>query len=183
MEFILAFIHRSLSGAQSMFGYKKNEIGFLLTSLIMCIYPLLFPEIGVIFYLYVLVNVMIVYMKIISFKMFPDLTFMKKYSDIHLWEELVTGGFVLYMTLLHYNIFLLMCSVYPALLLHKGFINIGNNLPFFSSKTDDPTGKTFGIPLLGLKIRRSGTTLRIFLAIVSLIMLSLILIFGWSWKI
>jgi hypothetical protein len=70
--------------------------------------------------------------------------------------------------------------VYPALILHKGLINKGSGLSFFATATDDSTGKTYGIPLLGLKIKRSGNKFRLTLAAISLIAAALIFIFGWK---
>lgn len=115
-----------------------------------------------------------------SFKLFPELTAFNKYADIHLWEDLLTGGYGVYLVLSGFNILMIACAMYPALILHKGLINIGSNQSFFASATDDATGKTYGIPLLGIKIKRSSTTFRVVLALLSLVGAFLVLKYGWS---
>lgn len=126
-------------------------------------------------------------MKTASFKLHPKFTVFKKFQDIHWWEEFVTGGIVLYMTLTGFNILLIMCSVYPALIFHKGFINIGSGLDFFATTTDDdttadgnPVGATYGFKLFKFKIKRSSNVVRLTLAGLSIIGVILIYFFHWS---
>jgi hypothetical protein len=92
-----------------------------------------------------------------------------KLKDIHLWENFVTGGFMLFLALTGHNLLMLAFSVYPALILHKGLINLGSGLSFFDETTDDSTGKTYGIPLLGIKVKRSSTKMRLILAGLSIL--------------
>lgn len=176
--FFLAFLQRICSGLQSMFGYAKEKTGFILGTMTMALFPFLFFKPTILFVAYAIVNLLIVYMKAMSFKVLPKWRFLSKYTDIHLWEDLLTGGCIVYMTLAGYNILLLCLSVYPALILHKGFINIGSKLPFFAEATDDATGKTYGFKLLNIKIARSTTGARILLASLSIIALILLWIFG-----
>lgn len=117
-------------------------------------------------------------MKTISFD--RNINFLVKYKDIHLWENFVTGGFVIWMSLSGYNILLICCSVYPALILHKGLINMGSGLKFLDHATDDPTGKTYGIPLLGIKVPRMNTKMRLIFACLSIVAAVVIMIEGWN---
>jgi hypothetical protein len=84
------------------------------------------------------------------------------------------------MVLSHFNILFILCSVYPALIVHKGLINIGSDLKFFATATDDPTGKTYGFKLFGLKIKRSSNLIRLILAGVSIVSAVLIFYLGWN---
>jgi len=180
LEFIYAFSQRALSGAQNMYGYSKKKGLFLLFTLIMLLFPFINYRPDLLFFIFVIINVFDVYMKAASFNLLPYMTFLKKYRDIHFWEDIVTGGYFIFLILAHFNILYLICSVYPALILHKGLINKGSGLSFFASATDDATGKTYGIPLLGIKIKRSSTKLRLIFAAISLIAAALIFIFGWN---
>lgn len=173
--FLLAFIQRVSSGIQNGFGYSKKVFGLYGLGIFLAILPILSFQNHWISYLFLLVNLIVIFFKTISFtKSFPTLS---KYKDIHLWENFVTGGYFLYLILLGNNILPIICSVYPALILHKGFINLGSKLPFFSERTDDATGKTYSIPLLGIKVKRSSTTYRLLLAGLSLLALTIVLIF------
>jgi len=180
LTFFLAFLQRVSSGFQSMFGYAHKKVGFAVGTLLMLSFPFLFVKAGWVFWVYLVVNTIIVYMKTMSFKLFPQLTPFSKYADIHLWEDLLTGGYGVYLVLSGFNILMIMCAVYPALIIHKGLINVGSNLSFFASATDDPTGKTYGIPLLGIKVKRSSTTFRLICAALSLVAAFLILRYEWS---
>lgn len=178
MIFLLAFLQRVLSGVQSYFGYSKNKNMLYVVTVIMMLYPLLFHTNTILLIAFLIVNAIVLFMKMVSFDRLTFTAF-NKYKDIHLWENLVTGGYVVYLALLAFNIkslVLIYCSVYPALILHKGLINLGSNQKFFDSATDDPTGQTYGIPLLNIKIKRSSTRFRIIVAIISLIVASLIFI-------
>lgn len=185
--FIYAFFQRVLSGAQNMYGYSKKKGLFLLLTIIMLLFPFINYRPDLLFLIFVIVNAFDVYMKAASFNLLPYMGFLKRYRDIHFWEDIVTGGYFLFLILAHFNILYLICSVYPALILHKGLINKGSGLSFFSAATDDntiadgnPVGATYSIPLLGIKIKRSGTKFRLILASISLIAAALIFIFGWN---
>jgi hypothetical protein len=179
-SFLYPFLQRVISGLQNMYGYEKNKNLLLGAGWVLALFPLIFFTYSWLYLAYFIVNLFVVYMKTASFKLHPNLTLFKKFQDIHLWENFVTGGIVLYLALANFNILLIICSVYPALILHKGLINIGSKLPFFATATDDETGKTYGIPLLGIKIKRSGNKVRLTLAAISLIAAALIFIFGWN---
>lgn len=171
--FLFAFIHRVLSGAQNGFGYSKNFFGLIICGGVL-FFPLILFKFHWLIILLIIAYVISLFFKTISFtKHFNKLS---KYKDIHFWENNVTGIFVIYLILLGYNIFPIICSVYPALILHKGFINLGSGLPFFSEITDDKTGKNYSIPLLGIKVKRSSTIFRIILSIISIIVLIIVLL-------
>ena len=40
---------------------------------------------------------------------------------------------------LAFVVLMIVAATYPALILHKGFINLGSGLPFFDERTDDAT--------------------------------------------
>lgn len=179
MDFILAFIQRVLSGAASYFGYSNRATGLIIVSFLMLLLPFVTYETNWFHILFYEVNALVLFMKAISFDM-DTFKSLNKYKDIHLWENLVTGGYVVYLSLIGYNIILIMCATYPALILHKGLINLGSKLPFFAEATDDATGKTYGIPLLGIKIKRSSTKFRLILAGISLVVAVLAYVFNIS---
>lgn len=183
MDFIYAFTQRVLSGVQSYFGYSKKFVGFIVMTLVLCQYPvihLLYPvdeyeAFRWLLFAFLTVNMMVVMLKFFSFNLFSQPQ--KKWMDIHLWENFVTGGYMVFLVIAGANILLLICSVYPALILHKGFINLGSKLKFFDEATDDPTGKTYGIPALGIKIPRLNTKWRLLLAGISLVLAVVFLYF------
>lgn len=175
LSFLIAFIQRILSGAASYFGYSKQIVGLIIVSALMIALPFLVPNNHWIFIAFLIVNLLTVGMKAISF-IRNIKGWIAKYEDIHFWEDLVTGGFILYLTLTGHNIIMLICSVYPSLIIHKGLINLGNGLPFFSNVSDDATGKTYSIPLLGIKINRSSTKFRVIAAGISIIIAAVVLI-------
>lgn len=179
VSFLAPYLQRILSGAASFFGYSKRTVGLWIISLIMMAFPLIVVQYNWFFVLFMIVNVITIAMKAFSFDN-TTTGFFKEYRDIHLWEDLVTGGFMVYMSLTGFNILLLICSVYPSLIIHKGLINLGNNLSFFAKATDDPTGKTYSIPLLGIKVPRSTTKMRLIFAGLSLIALVIILAMNYN---
>lgn len=101
-------------------------------------------------------------------------------SDIHLWENFVTAGFLLGAVLAGVNILLAAASVYPGLILHKGAVNLGSGLPFFDSRTDDASGKTYSIPFLGIKVPRLSTRWRVAIALASILGAILVIVIGWG---
>jgi len=179
MTFLYAFLQRVMSGIVSYFGYSHKAVGLVLMSLLMVVYPFISMEFNFFFILFFIVNVITIVMKMASFDVDLGLSSLK-YKDIHLWENLVTGGYVMYLMLTGHNIILLMCSVYPALILHKGFINWGSKLTFFAEATDDPTGKTYGIPLLGIKVKRSSTKFRLIAAGASILIAVAVLVLNFD---
>lgn len=178
-SFIIAFLHRVLSGVQNGLGYAKLTVGLCALGLILCLAPWAVENSHWLFFVFYVVNIITVSMKSISF----DMDFAKslrKYKDIHLWENLVTGGFFVWMMISGHNILMLCCSVYPALIFHKGAINLGSGLKFFANATDDATGKTYGIPILGIKVPRSGAKFRLIAAGLSLLAAGVILLMKWG---
>jgi len=167
-SFFFPFFQRILSGAASYFGYSHKILGLLLISLLMVFYPFISSVPNFFYAAFYITNIIVVGMKFISFDDHIGGT-LGKLRDIHLWESLVTGGYMVYLTFTGYNILLLLCSVYPSLIIHKGLINLGSKLNFFADATNDPTGKTYNIPLLGLNIPRSSTKLRLILAGLSIV--------------
>jgi hypothetical protein len=64
-----------------------------------------------------------------------------------------------------------MLAVYPGVVFQKIAINELSGLNTLDEQTDDPTGETYGIPSLGIKIPRQSFTTRIILAIISLVII------------
>lgn len=174
-SFLIAFLQRIMSGAASYFGYSKRIAGLIIVSILMIALPFFVVNNHWIFIAFLIVNLLTVGMKAISF-IRNIKGWIVKYEDIHFWEDLVTGGFMIYLTLTGHNILMLICSVYPSLIIHKGLIDLGNGLPFLSNATDDATGKTYSIPLLGIKVNRSSTNFRLIAAGISIIIASVVLI-------
>lgn len=95
--------------------------------------------------------------------------------DIHANEYLARMFFVLAMVVGGYDLMSIACSNYPGLLFHKGLVNKGNGLKMFDNRTDDPTGKTFGMKIFGrsIKVPRTTWKTRIVFAIVSVVVFAL----------
>lgn len=91
----------------------------------------------------------------------------KPANDIHLLETITVSVPMLLVCLSGNSVCLAAASVYPALLLHKGFINWGGGTSFWNEATDDATGKTWGLPSLGIAIPRTGNRFRVAMAAVS----------------
>jgi hypothetical protein len=103
-------------------------------------------------------------------------------SDIHLWENLVTMWIPLGLMFMGESVVLVLLTMYPGLFLHKLVINLGSNLPIFENRTDDPTGKTYGmtiplwVPIFGgelVKVPRTTQRLRLIISIVCLVLCGL----------
>lgn len=179
ISFIVLFIHRTLSGMQNGYGYSRDRDGMIMTTAAMCIVLLFglaamrvmgsFPHSAGGF---VIVGYCVsVLTAVLVWRAFEEK------RDIHLWELLATSTAFLTMIISGGDILGCIFSVYPALILHKGFINVKSGLSFLDTRTDDPTGKTFGIPSLGIKIPRNGNTTRFILAGLSLVG-AVLLLFG-----
>ncbi len=165
MSFLLPFFQRILSGCQNAFGYSSNKLLMFIVSLCLILYPFLTFQHTLLFYSYLTINLLVVSAKYLSFN-----RKLGKFGDIHFWENLTTGGYFLFMILSNHNIVLLILSVYPALILHKGFINLGSNQHFLYEGTDDVSGKTYNLPLLGIKINRSSLKFRLLAASISIVL-------------
>ena len=188
MEFIYLFVFRALSGAQNGAGYAGRNrwciaITFLLV--LLCFYPIVMaigydtpPKLfwGVVSVLGSLASAIGVAGVADSF----DDTYNIFPRDIHLWELLATAGVTLSMIVMGGNWLYIIAHLYPALLLHKGFINLGSNKGFWYHGTDDPTGAIFAIPLLGIKVPRMSLRTRQVLALISLLLALATYIWGWQ---
>lgn len=177
ITFFLAFIHRVLSGIQSGFLYHGQTHAFRSPwRSIITIFLAAFPWMMFVHQDTALAHAFqFIYLCSLSFKTasFYENDFRlfgKNISDIHLWENVTTGSMWFYLALSGNDIVMLCCSVYPSLILHKGFINMGNDLPFFDQRTDDATGKIYSIPVLGIKIPRTTLKFRLVAAFLSIIL-------------
>lgn len=185
-EFTYLFLFRSLSGLQNGLGYAKLSTwrivvtvaliaaaGFL--NVYFAFQPIpLFPRL-----ITMLLSIISMAGALgVEDSFNPEMDLMPR--DVHFWESFATGGVVLAWTIGGGNILLIIASVYPALILHKGFVNIGAGLKWWDVRTDDKTGRTFRIPMLGITIVRGGNAWRIFLAIVSLALAAATGLFGWK---
>lgn len=94
-----------------------------------------------------------------SFSMLPP--------DLHFFEVIATGGITLAWVVAGGDIIAIACATYPGLIVHKGFVNLGSGLPWWDERTDDPTGKTFAIPLLGIRVPRLSARGRAVAALLS----------------
>lgn len=107
-----------------------------------------------------------------SYQFFPP--------DVHLYETLTTASLTLAICTAGGNILLVASSVYPGLIIHKAVINYSFNLPWHYHGTDDKTGKTYGIPLLGIVVFRSSFAFRVTAAVISLALAALAMVYGWG---
>lgn len=187
LEFLFAFAYRVISGAQIKYGYQKSAEGMAATTCAMLfmgglvlVTTLVNSELSIyircaaaLFAFAAMVSAIAVRD---SFdpgdRLFP--------KDVHLYETITTGALVVAMCLAGHNIIMVAASVYPALILHKALINSAFGKPWTYHGTDDKTGKTFGIPLLGIKIPRNSLGLRVALALGSIALAIVATWQGWS---
>lgn len=183
-EFIFLSLFRTISGIQNGLGYARYKKARTVTSWIMMIS--LAGLAGWYFFQqkpnwHVLVALVCIIASIVGTEGVEDY-FNDNYQilpkDAHFWELIATGGITIAWTWMGGNIFTIAASIYPALILHKAAINI---IPrwkemkwkafafFLDHATDDPTGETFSIPLLGWKVKRLSVKGRLLLAGVSLV--------------
>ncbi len=181
IAFIFLFVFRSLAGVHNGYGYAKNDMFRIATAIVMtlisiaCGYLLLEKDINDFLFLTSPIrrNLGIVALLLTILGIWGvDNSFSKRYKflpkDIHFWEMIKTGGITFMFLLGGWDFWFITAHLYPALILHKGFVNLGAGLNFFDVRTDDETGKTFNIPLLNIKIPREPFWLRAALAIVSI---------------
>ncbi len=185
MEFWYLFIFRAASGIQNGLGYANYKLTRTIVSVVLIIILVVtaiqFLLIGgvdwlsVVAFIGVVISIVGIWGVEDSFD--PDYRWFP--TDIHLWELLATGGISVAWVAMGGNIYLIIASVYPSLLLHKAAINIIPRLAkmpwreairyFFDHQTDDATGKTFRIPLLNISIPRLSLRGRKILAGISLV--------------
>lgn len=186
MEFIVLFIYRSLSGLQNGLGYAGKPRLRFVTGAVLALLAGGFSGYRNLIYTppakWAIISLALAVAAAIAAIM-VELSFTysqkAKIFDIHFWELVSTGAITIAMVLTGGNVYLIAASVYPGLILHKGFVNRGGGLPWFDERTDDPTGKTFNIPLLNIKAPRLSVKARIILAISSLVFAALVWIFSW----
>ena len=188
MEFLYLFLYRSISGAQNGYGYARSNMLSVATLL------MVFMAMGLILYAGYenthtgfriaagLCGLGAVLSAVMVDQSFRNRGGGKLY-DIHLWETITTGAITLGAVLVGGNLLYILASIYPGLILHKGFVNLGAGLLWWDSRTDDPTGDTFSIPSLGIAIPRAATTIRIILAVASLVLAALTFALGWSFQV
>lgn len=172
--FLYLFLFRALSGVQNGFGYADRKILRTITTLIMGL-----ALMGTLFWIFYyppesywkVASIFLVLASIVGVLGVED-SFNDNYQilpkDVHLWEILATGGVTLAWVTLGGNLISIAASIYPGLILHKGFINLGSGKTWWYHGTDDPSGQTYSIPLLGIKIPRLSTRGRISIAVASL---------------
>lgn len=190
IEFIYLFLFRVLSGAQNGFGYAKNKTGRMGIGLAMALiiiastYAALWvfnanewrTTLSVVFLIVSAIGVVGVEDGFNDqWRILP--------KDIHLWELFATGGVSLAWVALGGNWIAMAASVYPALIIHKGLINLGSGKSWWYHGTDDRTGKYFTIPIFNIKIPRLSTNGRVIIAVGSIALIVLVYIYGWNFSI
>lgn len=175
MEFIYLFLYRSLSGLQNGLGYagkrrgRRAVSGALAIAAFLPSVVLLSGKPAAFILLATLGGAIISALGAVGVEDSFDTNMNLLPRDVHLWEMLATAGVMVSVAAMGGNLILILASVYPALIIHKGLINTFSGLPWWDERTDDATGKTFSIPLLGIRIPRMGTRGRQSAAAASLI--------------
>jgi len=175
MEFIFLFLYRSLSGLQNGLGYAGKLRWRRVTTYTLAISAFLpfvvmlpgRPAAGIL--LAVLGGSIISALGAVGVEDSFDSEMNLLPTDVHLWEMLATSGVMISVVAAGGNLILVAASVYPALIIHKGLINTFGGLSWWDHRTDDATGKTFSIPLLGISVPRMGLRGRQAVAVVSII--------------
>lgn len=186
LEFIFAFIYRVVSGAQNGFGYANQVRGRVAATTIMAVLGAALLVTAALGNMPAALKGGAIALSLVGMagaiavedsfnqdiNIFP--------ADIHLYETLTTGAITLALCLAGHNVLMVACSVYPGLIIHKGLINALPGNSWWDTRTNDPTGKTFDIPLLGISIPRGSNTWRISAAVASIIVAILSNQFGWG---
>jgi hypothetical protein len=186
--------YRAMSGIQNGEGYENDRSGLDSTSIILLLSNSIFLVYATMLFCSEIIPM---YSYIASFVMLlissfgitgvwnSFVKFIESWkSNIHLYEVLVVNFFVFAFVSIGADLIDVALSVAPGMVFHKGYINIKNRLPFIdkTERTDDPTGKTYNIPLpvflqkvfrrKELKIPRliSNGMLRIYFAIICIIL-------------
>jgi len=187
IEFLYLVLFRALSGGQNAFGYADRNLYRVITSFLM-----LAILAGSLFLIMQRVSesywkISAIFLTLVSMAgtLGVEDSFNENYklfkTDVHFWELLATGGITLAWMILGGNLISIAASVYPGLILHKGFINLGSNKKWWYAGTDDKSGKTFSVPLLNLRIPRLSTRARISIAVASI--MAVIINTGLKWHI
>lgn len=102
-------------------------------------------------------------------------------QDLHLWTSLEQGFLSVPLVLCGWpGLIALGLSVYPSVFLQKVAINRFVGESIWDNATDDPTGHTFAIPSLGIKIPRTTQRFRAWMSIGSILLLALVWIFQYD---
>jgi len=175
MEFIYLFLFRVISGLQNGLGYARahtwrTAVSYLLV--ITAFLPVLVILPGkptVLILIGAIAGAIISALGAYGVEDSFNEKVKRLPKDIHLWEMLATGGVVISVTIMGGNIILILASIYPALIIHKGLINTFSGFSWWYHGTDDVTGKTFTIPLLGLSVPRLNVSARKTIAVLSIV--------------
>ena len=175
IPFTFLTIFRALSGLQNGLGYGRHRLARAIVSIIMLLdiaaLAIYLHLIGILPWQHWLALGCLLISAVGSFGVEDN--FNKRLDlfkrDIHFWELLATGGVTLASILMGLDLIGIACSVYPGLVLHKGFVNVCSGLGWWYHGTDDATGKTFNVPLLGIRVPRLSLKGRIALALLSLL--------------
>lgn len=186
-EFVFLLLHRALAGAHNGFGYEKRwrSMYFIEFTLIgMCLAGFHYwPGMGSPRWLIAAAGIL-VGLGVLATLAVGD-SFDPRYNivpaDVHLYELGKTGFVLLAWVLGNGDLIGICAAVYPGLILHKGFVNWGTDQNFFYYGTDDPTGATFSIPLLGWKIPRLPQWMRYVLAVLSVF--GYVVASSWGWEV
>lgn len=162
IAFIFLVIHRGLSGLQNHYGYRNQHCSLFVISIILFIFTTKVSIIWVYQQVWISQLVAGILFAISAFSIYGVVNSFNTinprfpHRDVHFWEVLLTGGFVLGSVAIGVDLIYILLSVPTGMVLHKGFINIANSRPFIDANeiTDDKTGKTYGIPSLGIKMLR-----------------------------
>ena len=184
IELIFLTLYRFVSGLQNGLGYSQNDfqplatVALILSTLALGVYAWFIPLsilLKVVATLLALASAASALMVQLSFRPIPDLPIF----DVHFWETLTTAFVTLAWIFLGGNILLIVASVYPGLILHKAMVNVFTGNPFFYQGTNDPTGRTFDLPVLGVVVFRGSNQWRLMLTLFSLILVAMTLLNGW----
>lgn len=164
-SWLFPFAFRVLSGIQNAFGYALRRARLVITT---------FAMLGLVILKSREFNINIVALLFLAVSAISSIVLTTHFLgfvavDVHLVELIITSSFSLAMLAGGDDIGLLIASVYPGLILHKIFINLGSSQKWSHWGTDDKTGRTTGYPSLGIKIPRFGLWMRAALAAGSLV--------------
>lgn len=163
-KFLLKIFHSAVSGFQNGFGYSKSWGLFSLFSIAELITPYLtWKKMKTWQKVMCIVSSIGTLMTVASF-IFPP----AKLFDIHLWETVATSFYSLSQVSTWKEAAIIALATIPGLVLHKIGVNLGGGNKFNYNGTDDATGKTFAIPMLGLKVPRLNFDTRVIIAVVSI---------------
>lgn len=152
LAFIMGFLYRAISGLQNAYGYAK-AIGKMWLVTCITILAMWLSAADFIGQIWILIFIILGTGGIVM----VGVAFVNRGKfDIHFWEMFESFGFQV--VVLAVNPLAGLLSVYPGLLMHKGFINLAFKKPFFYHGTEDPKGRFFTV--FGMKIPRAPRWVR-----------------------